>query len=1031
MKKHFLYILLFFAAQVVFAQTIDIHSITRTGRFNSCSTNPNPTIVATLIASEGSTAQGGSLVVTDPCGFTTLRVNLSNVRWNQSPGANWMHGFFFPANSGVTISGIVMPAGWSDFPTCTGASCSAGETGGHGFYFDGTSSNSCCSGATANDGIPHNNYGDIDMDCSTPISIQFDMTFCNSDIQTTTLEFTLRGTADGNTGCWSTSDAHNNEIKFSINTVESIVPMFDPYPSNPNIISSCINNVENYVAVLEAGCGNGNEVTWWDAPVGGNLLGTGSTFQYDPPGVACPTGTVLWVQCCPQGTDCDSREAIAINAPCLPPSEVPTFEPILPQCENSPNPLPATSIEGYTGTWSPAYDPTTTTTYTFTPDPNQCATEPATLVVEITDPITPTFESIAPICQNGIAPPLPNSLEGIPGTWSPATINTTTAGTFTYTFTPDPEVCAESTTIEIEITDAIIPEFDFSLTYCQGAMPDVLPPNSINGIVGTWSPAVINTDTVGTVTYTFIPNEGQCSLDLPVVVEVIPGMLLNDIPAVELCDDDFDGVYQYDLSTLNGQIFADPNSAVFTYYSSLANLNNEIAIPADQLSDYQFNTLPASVWVVGQLNEECKSEPLQIQFVEGQGINLLPAPYEIDFCLGESVDLTTYYNTYSNETGVIYTHYATLENAQNQVAPLTGINNYMVTSPTTIYVRLNKNGRCPEIIEVNLVPGEEVEHTTGPFMIEFCQDETIDLTQFELTMAMEPGVQYSYHTSLNDGVNGTNEMQDPDEFLPTNPTGSIYVRLTKNGKCSVVVPINYTRIPSPSIIGVPDTVLICDGETETVVASSDDPNVDFVWTWGTDNILTGNEITITDLGYYTLTVTNENGCETIKEFEVRNPGQPVITSIESGGDYIIVFAQGTGGYLEYSLNGVIWQTSPRFDNLVKGETYTVYVREDGCLIDFYKVTTINVPNFISPNGDGYNDTWEIRGIEATPNATIKIFDRYGKIFVDTNFDGNYVWDGKYMGRSLPATDYWFIIDIPSDGVIKANKIRGNISVRNQ
>jgi hypothetical protein len=37
-------------------------------------------------------------------------------------------------------------------------------------------------------------------------------------------------------------------------------------------------------------------------------------------------------------------------------------------------PLPTTSLNSITGTWSPALNNTTTTTYTFTPIAGQCAT---------------------------------------------------------------------------------------------------------------------------------------------------------------------------------------------------------------------------------------------------------------------------------------------------------------------------------------------------------------------------------------------------------------------------------------------------------------------------------------------------------------------------------------------------------------------------------------------------------------------------------------------------------------------------------
>jgi len=52
----------------------------------------------------------------------------------------------------------------------------------------------------------------------------------------------------------------------------------------------------------------------------------------------------------------------------------PTFIPVPPICSGGIlNPLPTISLNGITGTWSPALNNTATTTYTFTPTAGQCA----------------------------------------------------------------------------------------------------------------------------------------------------------------------------------------------------------------------------------------------------------------------------------------------------------------------------------------------------------------------------------------------------------------------------------------------------------------------------------------------------------------------------------------------------------------------------------------------------------------------------------------------------------------------------------
>ena len=63
-----------------------------------------------------------------------------------------------------------------------------------------------------------------------------------------------------------------------------------------------------------------------------------------------------------------------------------------------------------------------------------------------------------------------------------------------------------------------------------------------------------------------------------------------------------------------------------------------------------------------------------------------------------------------------------------------------------------------------------------------------------------------------------------------------------------------------------------------------------------------------------------------------------------------------------------------------------------------------IPKFFTPNADGYNDTWEITGLESK-NYSIQIFDRYGKLLNILGKNGS--WDGNYNGNPLPSSDYWF------------------------
>lgn len=216
---------------------------------------------------------------------------------------------------------------------------------------------------------------------------------------------------------------------------------------------------------------------------------------------------------------------ITINAPVSS-----TFAAVANVCQNSIAPtLPtsSTNTPAITGTWSPAVSTATagTITYTFTPTAGQCATT-ATNTITVDPQITPTFTAIPTICQNSAAPTLPTSstnTPAIPGTWSPATINSATAGTTTYTFTPGAGQCAVTSTLSITVDPQIVPTFASIPNVCQNSTAPTLPTSSTNtpAITGTWSPAV-NTALAGTITYTFTPTAGVCATTATNTITVDP-----------------------------------------------------------------------------------------------------------------------------------------------------------------------------------------------------------------------------------------------------------------------------------------------------------------------------------------------------------------------------------------------------------------------------------------------------------------------------------------------------------------------------
>ena len=191
-------------------------------------------------------------------------------------------------------------------------------------------------------------------------------------------------------------------------------------------------------------------------------------------------------------------------------------------CQNTTAPvLPTTSVNGVTGTWSPATVDTSlsgTNTYCFTPDASQTCAVQACVTITVDPEVIPTFNAIPTLCVGTAAPALPTtSLNGVIGTWS-GSISTAAAGTFPFTFTPDAsQTCALPVNITVTVLPAgQIPDFTQLGPICTGANL-TLPTTSINGIVGTWTPGINNT---ATTTYTFNPDAGQCAVQTTMTVVV-------------------------------------------------------------------------------------------------------------------------------------------------------------------------------------------------------------------------------------------------------------------------------------------------------------------------------------------------------------------------------------------------------------------------------------------------------------------------------------------------------------------------------
>ncbi|MEM9050438.1 MAG: gliding motility-associated C-terminal domain-containing protein [Bacteroidota bacterium] len=85
--------------------------------------------------------------------------------------------------------------------------------------------------------------------------------------------------------------------------------------------------------------------------------------------------------------------------------------------------------------------------------------------------------------------------------------------------------------------------------------------------------------------------------------------------------------------------------------------------------------------------------------------------------------------------------------------------------------------------------------------------------------------------------------------------------------------------------------------------------------------------------------------------------------------------------------------------------------------------TFNIPNIVTPNGDGRNDLFDIQFVEFFPGATLKIFNRWGReVFSDSAYDQYERANGGWDPEDTPGGVYFYELALPTINVIETGEL---------
>jgi gliding motility-associated-like protein len=177
-------------------------------------------------------------------------------------------------------------------------------------------------------------------------------------------------------------------------------------------------------------------------------------------------------------------------------------------------------------------------------------------------------------------------------------------------------------------------------------------------------------------------------------------------------------------------------------------------------------------------------------------------------------------------------------------------------------------------------------------------------------------------------------------------------------------------------------------------------------------------------GHYRIKVTDNNGCTNESTVIVSEPSPLEASYVKTNpscignndGYFEIITEGGTSPYI-YELQGITYDL-PYFNDYLQGDYFVTIIDNNQCelvlgpimLIDTDELC-LRIPNAITPNSDGINDTWIIEGLDKYPSNIVRVFNRWGQLMYYGEF-GAEPWDGTTLeGHNAPTGNYLYVIDL--------------------
>jgi gliding motility-associated-like protein len=405
-----------------------------------------------------------------------------------------------------------------------------------------------------------------------------------------------------------------------------------------------------------------------------------------------------------------------------------------------------------------------------------------------------------------------------------------------------------------------------------------------------------------------------------------------------------------------------------------------------------------------------------------------PAPFSQEGCVGANLLFTD--NTPSVDPNIIQGWEWDFGNGMtsNLSAPVVA---FSTPGPQTVTLTTTNvqgcKGTASITVMMNPLPVAGFTNANG------CSGTAV---QFNNTSTIGSGGTITgYNWNFGDGTPSSNST-NPSHIFPQAGTYTVMLIVTSNEGCadtataSVIVhplPVaNFYNLPvsgcGPLIVAFTDSSYISSGNIST-------------WFWnfgdGGSSIAQNPVHTFAQSGTYavSLTVTSNNGCSAtatqpnavtvypgpMAAFtpspytqEITNPVFDFTNHSNGGIVYNWTFGDGTGSLVQHPTH--VYSDTGTY-------TVTLWVTNSyGCrdsatqVVKVDPIFTFFIPNAFTPNGDGVNDGFNVKGISIV-DVKLSIFNRWGDHIFFSEGQNNMPWDGSVIGKSDFAKEDVYVYQI--------------------